>query len=302
MKNFLNTKYLIIIIVLLSIFIATLFGFHTFEKPAFAGVQSVDFVSMDSGVFTGRASLRIENKNYISISGKDIAFNMYYKNHLIAKGGSTEEVKLVKKSISNLPIAFQFYIDSVVDDLNDLLLYDSIKMEAHLTGKFTLFNFQVHDKMEVWVNTKELIDGIVKNTISKTALTLKEVKLLEITPMATHLSLMFEFVNNLPVAFTVDTMNLDVFADRMCLLNVGKCKLPAHLRMPVNASEKINSEVLIDNLNLGLAGIAKVLSGSLDYFISGAAVLSVDARTFKIPLKQHIVIHPMTQSIDISKD
>ncbi len=302
-KNYIHfKKSLYIIIVIILMIISAYFGFHAFEKPVFSGIHDLEFVSMDSGVYCGKASIQIANKERISISGKDIEFKMYYKNHLVAQGEANESINLAEKSISTFPVNFRLFIDSITDDMNELMKTDSIKIEVHMTGKFTFFNIRVNEKQELWLSTKKIIDASVKKAISKATLTLKMVKILEFTPSTTHLALTFNFVNTLPVSFTIDTMAFDVYADANSSQVLGTCLLPLQLQIQVNATERIESKVYIDNLNMGLISLDKLLRGSLNYYVSGMADVSIFDRKFKIPIKQHFAINPMTQSIEIIED
>ena len=74
---------------------------------------------------------------------------------------------------------------------------------------------------------------------------------------------------------------------------------PCKKLLKKNESVLIEGALSIDNLTSALSGFSKVLDGSLDYYLNGDALISIDGREIKIPLRQHFKLNIKTRKIEI---
>jgi hypothetical protein len=86
-------------------------------------------------------------------------------------------------------------------------------------------------------------------------------------------------------------------------LNISLNKRPIQKKIiPKDSIANFNGLVEFDNLQSGLSGIAKILSGSLDYYFKGYTLIELDKREIMVPLFQHFLINPLNRKVTILKN
>ncbi len=299
MKKILKSK---IFIVLITVFGVGLIIAQTVEYPVFKKINSFEVRSFEGGVFKASINIGIYNPNWFSIRGKEISFNMSYKNHVIAVGQSAEKVFFKRKADVAMPVELNFYPDSMSNDLKTILLKDSIQIEIELSGKFTLFGFNTSKKLNTWLKTEDILNVLVSKSMGGDGLKLNEVNFISADVQTTKLSIEFEIKNSLSLAFEIKKMQFGLFSDREQKNKVAQWNFNVNKVLQVNQSETISGEVEIDNLATALSGITKVLNGKFDYFLDGFALISLKGREIQVPIRQHLLVDPLAQKVTIIRD
>jgi hypothetical protein len=298
-KKILKSK---IFIVLITVFGVGLIIAQTVEYPVFKKINSFEVRSFEGGVFKASINIGIYNPNWFSIRGKEISFNMSYKNHVIAVGQSAEKVFFKRKADVAMPVELNFYPDSMSNDLKTILLKDSIQIEIELSGKFTLFGFNTSKKLNTWLKTEDILNVLVSKSMGGDGLKLNEVNFISADVQTTKLSIEFEIKNSLSLAFEIKKMQFGLFSDREQKNKVAQWNFNVNKVLQVNQSETISGEVEIDNLATALSGITKVLNGKFDYFLDGFALISLKGREIQVPIRQHLLVDPLAQKVTIIRD
>ena len=281
------------------------FGFilaQTIKNPEFKKINTFEVHSFENGVFKASINLGIYNSNWFSIKGKEIDFEMVYKNHLIAKGSSYEPVTFHRKTISELPVELDFYPDSLNNDLKEILLTDSLLIEVHLSGKFTFFGFKSTKTFSTWLKTEDLVKSLVAQSMGKDGLKLKKVKLLKVELQKSVFKVDFNLKNTLDVPIELKNFHYSIYADKNQGNIVADWDNSINKEIKTNQVELIEGEVVVNNLTSALSGLTKILNGKIDYYLSGYALIALKGREIKIPIEQHLLVNPLTQKITIIED
>ncbi len=301
MKNKLN-KILLIVIVMLAVILISFIGFHSADTPVLKDMKSYKITSYENGVFKGNANFLIENTNWYKIYCKKIDFQLVYNGHQFATGYLKESTTLPSRGEAILPIEFSFSIDSLKEDLSDLLMKDSIKITEIISGKFTKLNFSVDKSSDVWIKPNEILGTALENSGKKDAAKFKSINILKFTPAITTLSMNFEVANSFPVDIYLNKMDIAIFSDKNFSDKVATWVNNDKQLIAKDSSQTINAIADIDNFKTGLSGLSKMLSGSLDYYVKGYSIISIDKREIKIPITQHFLVNPLTREITILKN
>ena len=285
-----------------TIFIVGFLTSQTILKPKFSGISKFEIIDFSNGKLKANTSLKIQNDNWFSYSGKGIQFKMFYKDHLVSEGKNDETFLFEKKSESILEIQTDFYADSLFNDLKTILFSDSIQMKVVVSGKFSFLKIQTSRTLDVWINTKQMVDILMSNMLGDKGLKLDKINLEKITLANSLFNIGFKFQNNLPFDILLKEMKCDVYTDKSLKNKVSNSSFMVNKMIPKNTIEMIEGDLIVNNVTSFLSGISKVLKGSLDYFLNGYAVIEIDSREIKIPVTKSFKVNPLTQEVVIIND
>lgn len=280
-----------------TVFLAGLLIVQTISIPVFSGMHQFELVGFSNGTMKVNTILKIRNNNWFSYSGNNLKFDIYYKDHLVAKGTSNESFRFEKKSESLFLLNADFFMDSLFNELKSILYKDSVPMKVAVSGRFTFLNINSSNNFETWLNTKDLVDALVEKSMGDDGLKMESIHLKEVTLSTTFLNVGFQIKNNLPFEMFCKEIRGSIYADPALKIKVSTWNFPARIRLSKKDSDLIEGIVNVNNTNSALSAMSKALNGSLDYFLVGHALVSVDGREIKIPLRQHFKVYPLTQEI-----
>lgn len=289
-------------LVCFTIFIVGFLTSQTILKPSFSGVSKFEIIDFSNGKLKADVSLKIKNENWFSYSGKDLHFKMFYKDHLVSQGKNDQKFRFEKKSESIFEIRTDFYADSLFNDLKTILFNDSILMKVVVNGKFSFLNIQTSRTLDVWINTKQMVDVMMSNLLGDKGLKLESLKLKKTTLTNSLFKIGFKFQNSLPFDILLKDIGCDVYTDKTLQNKVSNSTFIVNKRMPKNAIELINGDLSVNNVTSFISGISKVLKGSLDYYLKGYALIEVDKREIKIPIEKSFRLNPLTQEVIIENE
>ena len=296
--NWLKSKWFV---VGATIFVVGIIMSQTISTPTFSGISKFEIVDFSNGKMKANVLLKVQNDNWFSFTGEKLQFKMYYKNHLIAEGKGIESFQLEKKSESLIPVVADFYADSLLNDLKTILYQDSIQLKVVVQGEFTFFKINTSTTLDTWLNTKDIMDAVITNSMGEDGLNVESIKLKEFTIPTTFFDISFNFKNKLPFDILVKEIRGSIFAEKELKTKVSDWAFPAEKLLKINDSALIEGTSNVNNLTSALSGFSKVLTGSLDYYLHGDALISIDGREIKIPLRQHFKVNIHTKEIEIIK-
>ncbi len=105
----------------------------------------------------------------------------------------------------------------------------------------------------------------------------------------------------MPFEILLKEIRCGIYSDKILKSKVSNCDFKVEKLLKKNQSELIEGAVNVNNITSALSGLSKVLNGSLDY-MNGHALVSIDGREIKIPLRQHFKVNLLTQEIVILTD
>ncbi len=280
-------------------------GFLVAQKisiPKFSGISKFEIIDFTNGKMKANSVLKIQNDNWFSFNGKGLQFKMYYKDHLIANGKSDASFRFEKKSENLFSVDADFYADSLFHDLKNILFQDSIQLKVEVDGKFTFLKINSSKTLDTWIDTKDLVDALIINSMGEDGLKVDKVKLKEITIPTTIFDISFRYINKLPFEILLKEIRCGIYSDKLLKTKVSNCDFKIEKLLKKNQSELIEGAANVNNITSALSGLSKVLNGSLDYYINGHALVSIDGREIKIPLRQHFKVNLLTREIVILTD
>lgn len=301
MKIKINTILKIIIMTLIVVLLSFI-GFSSLEKPTLSEIKSLKINSYQSGAFTGDAEIGIENKNWYQITCKKLSFKLNYQGHTFAIGSLINPTILKKKSVSIMPIEFTFYLDSLKGDLKEFLMQDSIKVTNKIDGKFSVLGISINETQEIWIKPNDIINQTLRTNFEKNETRKNDINIKAITPQKTTVEIKLNLPNEFPVDINLKKLTVGFYADKECKTKVADWTNEENKIIPKNSVANIIGLVEFDNMQSGLTGIAKVLSGELDYYFKGYTLIELDSREIMIPLFQHFLVNPLNRKVTILKD
>ena len=105
---------------------------QTIRYPEFKGINQFTLNSVENGVCSADVDFNVYNDNWFSFKGKEIHSEIYYKEKLVAIGFNEDEFKLPKKEQSVISMNVDFFLDSLRDDLKEILMKDSLHLSDFL--------------------------------------------------------------------------------------------------------------------------------------------------------------------------
>ena len=175
-------------------------------------------------------------------------------------------------------------------------------MKVEVNGKFSFLNIQTSRTLDVWINTKQMIDLLMSNLLVDKGPKLEYLKLKKTSVTNSLFTIGFEFQNSLPFDILLKDIECDVYADRTLQNKVSQSTFKVNKIMSHNAIELIDGDLNVNNVTSFLTGISKVLKGSLDYYLKGYALIEVDKRQIKIPIEKSFRVNPLTQEVIIENE
>ena len=297
-ERFKKTGLVIVTFLVISFLMA-----QTISLPTFYGIESIKLNDFENGELKMDVNLQIQNSNWFSFIGKDIHLNIHYNNRIISSGAHKESFRFNKKELTLFNLQADCYLDSFKNDLKSILTKDSIQIRVELEGLFSFLKIKTKKSITIWMKTKELIDVMVRQSMSDDGLVVKNVTLKKISLSSTQLMLEFQLKNKFPFDIVLKEMKLDIYSDELKKEKVSEMRVNVEKRICENCSEIITSEVNVNNFTSALSGLSKILKGgSFDYHLSGIVTVILEGREIEIPLKQHFRVNPLTKEIVLLDD
>ena len=294
--NWIKSKWFIVVAtIIIVVFIIA----QTISIPVFSGIKKFEVLDFSNGKMKAKTILKIQNDNWFSFAGENLQFNMFYKNHMIARGKSEPAFHLTKNAENLVEVSADFFADSLLNDLKTILYQDSILLKVEVQGEFTFLKLNHSSTMETWINTKDMMDASISNSMGEDGLHVESIKLKELSIPTTVFDISFNYKNKLPFDILLEEIRGGIYADKELKTEVSIWAFPAKKLLKKNESVLIEGALSIDNLTSALSGFSKVLDGSLDYYLNGDALISIDGREIKIPLRQHFKLNIKTRKIEI---
>mgnify|MGYP000040892691 CR=1 FL=1 len=272
---------------------------QTIRYPEFKGINQFTLNSVENGVCSADVDFNVYNDNWFSFKGKEIHSEVYYKEKLVAIGFNEDEFKLPKKEQSVISMNVDFFLDSLRDDLKEILMKDSLHLSVKVSGKFSFFNVKKEMIFPVSISSEEFVDNMISDLMSEEGIQTEILQLKEVGVEYSLFDVGFRFTNKLPFDLTLKEIRSSVFADASLNQKVADWIIKSGKDIKEGGSELIQGEARINNAKSAFTGLIKVMSGNLDYYLNGYALVEIDGREIRIPLRQHFKVKPLSKEVEI---
>jgi LEA14-like dessication related protein len=296
--KFYQTKIFVALITVVCVF-GLLLVFVS--KPVFKKVDSFKISELNEGVLKANSKFIIENPNWFSINGKNLTVDLYFHKHHFAKG-STSNFNLRKRAESIIDLNIDFYLDSLESEMKSILLQDSILITAQMKGTFSFLQLKGEKEQQMWLKTKDILEPLVKSTMSSKGMNVKSIKLVEFNVKQTILEVELEFKNKLPITLTLKNIQFSVLSEKDDFLSIADWNFDINKNIKPKQTESIKGIAKVDNFNTAFSGLEKLMKGKTDGYLTGFATIALNGREIKIPISQHFEMDILTREITILKD
>jgi len=294
----LQSKFFIVLITLVCVIFLLI---QLISVPAFKSIKSFHLLELNDGILKGKASLLVENYNWFSVNGKELEVDLIFKNKLFAKG-AISNFKLNKKHESTIVLNFDFYLDSLEKDMQDIFFKDSILITVKMNGKFSFLQINGSRELSMWLKTKDLLNPLVESIIKGDGLKIKSIKLAEFELKHSVFQVAFDFKNKLPIPITLKKIQFSIQSEKNSFTAISDWDFKLNKVLQSNQIETIDGQATIDNFNAAFSGLDKLLKGKTDGYLVGFLLLELNNRAIKIPMKQHFEVDILSREITILKD
>jgi LEA14-like dessication related protein len=296
MRRLLKSK---IVIVLITLFTAGLIIAQTIKYPEFQSIKKFKIVSFHDGICNVNADFEIFNNNWFSVQGNSIHSEVYYKGRLIAIGSNDQKVKLPKNDVSLISMNIDFFLDSLTEDLRELFMKDSIELSVKVSGKFSFLNIKKEMDFPITISSGEFAENMIGDLMNKEGIKTEFLKLKDVGIEYSYFDVGFRIQNKLPFDLTVKEIRSPIFADRALSQKVADWLIISGVEIESGNSQVIKGEAMIHNAKSAFTGLIKVVSGNLDYYMNGYALVQIEDREIRIPLRQHFKVKPLSREVEI---
>ncbi len=277
-------------ILLVSIFIlliVTVFLLMSMNTPNVIRIKNVSYNKPVSKVLTVVSEIELESENWFPTHAYDMSFIISYNNHIIGRS-KTIPNKRIKTGVFNIPVAIDYFLDSIETYLKNDVMSDSIQATVELKGKITFMGLGSSNSFVVWLPTKPMNDAIFVQLASKNKFVLNKIKVVETTLLQTKLQADFNLINESRLDFKMESVSCDLFLDSTQQKSIAKWSNTDKHVIKAGSSKVINGFFEIDNLSAAYKSADKVFNGKVDLLLAGKVVLNKNGDTIEIPLVQKI--------------
>jgi len=151
----------------------------------------------------------------------------------------------------------------------------------------------------VSISSEEFVDNMISDLMSEEGIQTEILQLKEVGVEYSLFDVGFRFTNKLPFDLTLKEIRSSVFADASLNQKVADWIIKSGKDIKEGGSELIQGEARINNAKSAFTGLIKVMSGNLDYYLNGYALVEIDGREIRIPLRQHFKVKPLSKEVEI---
>jgi len=298
-KRYLIKKNIIrgILFLITFLVIGVIFS-QTNTMPKIRNIKSIDVIKVDSSIVSANMLLEIENKSIFKWKLHQCVFTIRYEKKIISKGKLQDQFKM-NKGLNDVIVSSSFYLDSLMPNLVNILKNDSILLEIEMEGQISFLKLPFKKKLFSYISLKTLTNSVLASVLSTSNLKVTSIELKEIKLLTTKLNIGVQIKNTLPLTFRVKNFYAFVYSDRNKKTIFGQVASSSELVIIPKQVDTLRTLITINNLNSGLEGLSKLLTGDWEYFLQGTLLIVLNDKVIEVPISQSFVINLKTKSITL---
>lgn len=264
------------------------------QKPEFVRVGNVTVSGLKDSLLLVRMDYVVYNPNDVKTKLKQSSMDIYYSDSLVGQGYLDKQISLAANDTVKVPVRCEITMEKLHKYYPELLASESSIFQVRGNSKVSLLlnSFTIDMDDEIRLNTKEIIHGEIKKNISQANnFKIQSIAATKLPTFSkTELNLQVLAKNNLPLAYTIESMELKFFMDRSdntvaewTLAEPLAQKALETVSIPVNAS--LSNLEIIKNAKLSWLTQKKV-----NFNILGSADININGYQFNVPIKDTLSI------------
>jgi LEA14-like dessication related protein len=290
-------------VITLFIVVVSLFVYNSFSSPRVVGYDNFKIGSFDIDSISGEVELLVENPNGMSLNCKDVTIELNHEGNLLAVGTQKNTVTLNSSASTPLPLAFRIELAAIPAGIRDLISRDSVTLSGFFSGKFTWLGIRVREPITLQLSGRYLAELILGNSSFSTGcIDIRDWEIKELTPAHSLLGLKIVIDNKFPFSLTIENLSFGLFSDPSFTRNLAQWKGSDKLAIRESSRTEENAEIKINNLDMALTGISKIITGNTDYYLKGSGLLEVGGYKKEIPFSQKIELDILNRTVKAEKN
>ncbi|MEA1787269.1 hypothetical protein U1E44_14300 [Arenibacter sp. GZD96] len=264
------------------------------KRPEFVEVDNIVILASDSETLTVGMDYIVYNSNNVRTKLRQSSMEIYYKDSLVGHGFLNEEVALSANDTIGIPVSCKINLKRLSIFYPELLASDSSTFDLKGKGTvgFMLNSFNIVLDDQIHLNTKKtILDQIEKNLNNGKNFKLRAISSNKLPSLTkTQLKLQMEAINQMPIAYQIDSLELDFYLDRDNG-SVAHWSLEKPYNQSPMGSQIIPLEVTLNNLDmLKQMKFSWLADQKVDFFILGQAQVLIEGYRFKMPINDLLEI------------
>lgn len=290
-----------LLLLLLIFALGTVSFFALSGSPSLVSIDSLKISDYKNGILSGHLKMTFLNESIMRGKIRDLEYTVYYDGTKIAKGNSANDILLKSKKNQSFEGDFELELTALENELENLLLNDSIKLEVSVSGRYGLFRIPFKKNLDQWINSTELSSSICSSMLSEEGMKLDSVKLESFSVNKSVFKVNTSFKNTLPVNIAVKSYSFQIFSEKEHKTRVGRFSDAKEITLAEGEEKSLEATVHCNNIKAGLSGITKVFSGTLDYYVKGIIKVKFADYLINVPLESRFDFNPRTKEITVIK-
>lgn len=264
------------------------------KKPQFIAIEHVTIKGLTDNALVVGMDYVVYNPNNVKTKLRQSSMEIFYKDSLVGKGFLNEQMSLAAKDTIRIPVTCEIELKSLNAFYSELLASDSTEFTLKGNGKvsFLLNSFTIALDDKIHLNTKKaILEEISKNLDYGNNFKIRSISSNRLPSLSkTHLKLGVETLNKLPIAYTINAMNLEFYLDE----NKGQVAawaMDEPFHQEALKSTTIPIDVTLNNFDiLKQVKFSWLTDQKANFTILGEAQIKIQDYEFNVPIKDHVEI------------
>jgi len=270
------------ILILCSFLVVLLLNSCT-KAPEFVGIKDFKITNQTDTSIVSSLFIKVRNPNSFDIQTNSLNYVAYINNVQVGQGKSLQQFTLKKNEETSFENQVEFNILKLLSVYDFIIQRDSFPLDMELFADFTKLSVDISRKYTVYINPKEIIGKLFNANLFKNLFSISKFEIKSINMKTTDLTIKAKFENKFPIDFTVDKINLEIYADDKLVDKLGSSNLAKPVTLVPNNSQIFDIDAQINNASATSNLMGKLMSGNLKMYVIGDLEITVKDQKYNFP-------------------
>jgi LEA14-like dessication related protein len=262
------------------------------KEPKINNISNIEITGLSDSLLTFSYTIGVENPNSIDIKMDNFQYNISANNVVFGSGKMNDKITLPKKETTKLNAECLVDMNKSKNLLNYFIENDSVELIINYSFNTRPFNIKIEDSKKQYFPKSLLINYIHKYALQSNYFKINRVEIANMNVETSEWKIQFEITNPLSFEFGIDSILLNINAQKDGSNTLGNIALKDPIRLASKESKQYTVLCKIDNAVAAKSFFDKLLSNNAFYYIQGNVFL--DIYQAKISTKVNQAIDIMT--------
>ena len=301
--SFLNkipTWLKIILFTLLNFIVVFIVFWILFSYPKISKIEKIEITKIEKGTIHTFSSVIINNPNFFSINGKNLKFEMKYKNTSIGNGEVRNKFTIPSKESTPISANMKFNINKLSDFWKTFIKKDSLEVNIISNGSYTFLNLSIEHEEKMYLSSNDLISILIADAFGDESIKYSNLSIKKAGLTNWIWNFDFKIKNTLPDNIILNDLTVKLYADEETEKELGTWN-PNNKNIVL---EKNSNKTLKGSLNISFGGLMKTIltkakTKTKTLYVETIIVVKLNNEKFTIPYSNLISFNPITKKIEI---